>query len=189
MKLRLAEKVLALKTGDITQESVDAVVNAANSRLSGGGGVDGAIHRAGGPSIMEECRRIGHCPTGSAVLTGAGNLKAKYVIHAVGPIWRGGNADEETLLRQAYRSSLELADSHGIESISFPSISTGAYGYPVKEAARAALSEVMDFLSRHPTSTIKEVNFVLFDHKTFEAYAEALRTIAEERSLSTHLEE
>jgi O-acetyl-ADP-ribose deacetylase (regulator of RNase III) len=149
----------------------------------GGGGVDGAIHRAGGPAILEECIKIvakqGHLPTGQAVITTGGNMKAKHVIHTVGPIWRGGNQNEPALLASAYRESLKLAAANNITSISFPSISTGAYGYPLDKAASIALKEVAAFLEQ-PTS-IKEVVFVLFDGRTFEAYAEALRKIKGEK--------
>ena len=131
MKVRINKSFLSLVVGDITKESADAIVNAANSGLRGGGGVDGAIHRAGGPSIMEACRKIGFCPTGSAVLTPAGLLKAKYVIHAVGPIYQDGRHDEAMLLRSAYMSCLDLASRHGIKSIAFPALSAGAYGYHV----------------------------------------------------------
>src|SRR5690606_9295009 len=135
MRMVVGETEIRLKQGDITREEVDAIVNAANSGLLGGGGVDGAIHRAGGPEIMEECRQIrarqGGCPTGKAVVTGAGKLKARYVIHAVGPVWRGGDGGEEELLRSAYRESLQRAAERQLQRIAFPSLSTGAYGYPV----------------------------------------------------------
>ncbi len=161
--------------GDITKESADAIVNAANSGLRGGGGVDGAIHRAGGPSIMEACRKIGFCPTGSAVLTPAGLLKAKYVIHAVGPIYQDGRHDEAMLLRSAYMSCLDLASRHGIKSIAFPALSAGAYGYPVHSAARVALETVMEYLNGHPE--IEVVDFVLFSQDVYEAFAEELQDL------------
>lgn len=171
-------KVLRLIIGDITRVPADAIVNAANSALRGGGGVDGAIHRAGGPSIMRELDEIrarqGGCPTGSAVVTGAGNLPARYVFHAVGPIWRGGQQNEAELLASCYRTCLTLAEEHGVDTISFPSISTGAYGYPVREAASIAIEEVCRHLER-PETRLREVIFVLFDQSTWEAYAEALR--------------
>ncbi len=128
--------IIELFQGDITKLEVDAIVNAANSRLAGGGGVDGAIHRAGGPAIMAECRTIGSCPTGEAVITTAGNLPAKYVIHTVGPVYRGGASGEAKLLQNAYANSLGLAEKHGLKSIAFPSISTGVYGYPIAEGVK-----------------------------------------------------
>jgi O-acetyl-ADP-ribose deacetylase (regulator of RNase III) len=178
---------LRLLQGDITRQISDAIVNAANSSLMGGGGVDGAIHRAGGPAILEECKQIvarqGRLATGKAVITTGGNLKAKHVIHTVGPIWRGGSQGEPGLLASAYRESLKLAADNNLESLTFPSISTGVYGYPVNEAARVAISTVIAFLSQEKTS-IKEVVFVLFDARTFAAYALALREAAEEMELS-----
>ena len=139
MTIKIGTSTLSIVEGDITKESTDAIVNAANSGLRGGGGVDGAIHRAGGPAIMQECRAIGHCPTGQAVITTGGNLKARYVIHTVGPVWSGGARNEAALLRSAYLESLKLAAKKGLKSVSFPAISTGAYGYPLHEAARIAL--------------------------------------------------
>jgi O-acetyl-ADP-ribose deacetylase (regulator of RNase III) len=172
---------LAIIQGDITQQTTDAIVNAANSGLMGGGGVDGAIHRAGGPAILEECKQIvakqGRLPTGQAVITTGGKLKAKYVIHTVGPIWRGGNNNEATLLESAYRESLKLAAKHKLTSVSFPSISTGAYGYPLAEAAKIALKAAASFLKEQDTS-LKEVVFVLFDARSYQAYATALEALA-----------
>jgi len=163
--------------GDITEQETDAIVNAANSGLAGGGGVDGAIHRAGGSAIMEECRRIiaeiGRLETGKAVVTSGGRLKAKYVIHTVGPVWRGGNRGEAELLASAYQESLRLASGYGLKSISFPSISTGAYGYPVAEAAEVALKAVISFLQGFSTS-LEEIYFVLYDARTYGAYASKL---------------
>ena len=154
--------------GDITEQDVEAVVNAANSRLAGGGGVDGAIHRAGGPEIMKELKeKYRGCPTGSAVITGGGRLKAKYVIHAVGPVYSGSAKDRE-LLAGAYRKSLELCSEYQVKSVAFPSISTGAYGYPVHEAAHIAVKTAADYLENH--SEIKLARFVLFDAHTFETY-------------------
>jgi O-acetyl-ADP-ribose deacetylase (regulator of RNase III) len=171
---------LHLKPGDITRETVDAIVNAANSSLMGGGGVDGAIHRAGGPVILEECQKIvakqGQLPTGRAVITTGGNLPARYVIHTVGPVWRGGNHGEPTLLAGAYTESLKLAAQNNLATIAFPSISTGVYGYPVDKAARVALQMVADFLKTAPYK-LKEVTLVLFDTRTLEAYREAAREI------------
>ncbi len=167
--------------GNITQQTTEAIVNAANSSLMGGGGVDGAIHRAGGPAIMEECKQIvarrGRLPTGKAVITTSGNLKAKYVIHTVGPVWHGGGKGEPELLTSAYQESLKLAAENKLSSISFPSISTGVYGYPVSQAAKVATGAVITFL-RQSTTPIKEVVFVLFDAKTFATYSSALRETA-----------
>lgn len=172
---------LILVQGDITRQITDAIVNAANSSLMGGGGVDGAIHRAGGPSILEECKRMvarqGRLPTGQAAMTSAGNMKAKYVIHTVGPVWHGGSQGEAELLAGAYRESLKLAADRGLCSISFPSISTGAYGYPLPGAARIALQTVVAFLKERTTS-IKQVNFVLFGLDALDAYEAALRETA-----------
>ncbi len=164
---------VVLVEGDITAQRVDAIVNAANSRLAGGGGVDGAIHRRGGPSIMEECRRIGGCPTGSAVVTGAGNLPARWVIHAVGPVWSGGRRGEDDLLASAWRESLERAREIGARTVAFPSLSTGAYRFPVDRAARIALATVRDWLEAHP-GELDEVRIVLFDRPTLDAWKEAL---------------
>jgi O-acetyl-ADP-ribose deacetylase (regulator of RNase III) len=173
------QATLSIIQGDITRQATDAIVNAANSGLMGGGGVDGAIHRAGGPAILEECKQIvsrqGRLPTGQAVITTAGNMKAKHVIHTVGPVWHGGSRGEPELLASAYRESLKLAAANDLSSVSFPSISTGVYGYPVDEASRVALREVISFLSE--TSSVKEVVFVLFDSRTFEAYTAALNEI------------
>jgi O-acetyl-ADP-ribose deacetylase (regulator of RNase III) len=173
------QATISVIQGDITHQTTDAIVNAANSSLMGGGGVDGAIHRAGGNIILEECIKIvakqGHLPTGKAVITTAGNMKAKHVIHTVGPIWRGGHEDEAALLASAYRESLKLAAANKLDSVSFPSISTGAYGYPVKEAAMIALKEAADFLNK--TSSVKVVFFVLFDPHTFEAFTNALEKV------------
>ena len=168
---------LVIVQGDITGQATDAIVNAANPGLMGGGGVDGAIHRAGGPSIMEECKQIvikqGHLPTGKAVITAGGNLKAKYVIHTVGPIWQGGGKGEAALLASAYQESLKLAAEYSLTSVSLPSISTGAYRYPLAEAARVAIEAVVSFLREQDTS-VKEVVFVLFDSRNYQAYASAL---------------
>lgn len=177
MKIVVNGVTIELKRGDITLEDTDAIVNAANSRLAGGGGVDGAIHRAGGPSIMEECRKIGSCPTGNAVMTGGGRLKAKYVIHTVGPVYRDGGRKEEKLLAGAYLNSLKLADEKGLSSIAFPSISTGAYGYPVNEASVVALKAVVGF-SKSGTS-LKLIRFVLFSETDLKTYERALKQAVE----------
>ncbi|MBA7466373.1 MAG: O-acetyl-ADP-ribose deacetylase [Dehalococcoidia bacterium] len=170
---------LSLLQGDITRQSTDAIVNAANSGLMGGGGVDGAIHRTGGPAILEECKQIvsrqGRLPTGEAVITTGGNLKARHVIHTVGPVWHGGQSGEPELLASAYRQSLRVAVANGLKSISFPSLSTGAYGYPVSLAAAVALETVIDFL--HQQESLEEVVFVLFDSATYQKYGQALAAL------------
>lgn len=169
-------KILRLVTGDITRVEADAIVNAANSGLAGGG-VDGAIHRAGGPSIMRELdgirARIGRCATGSAVVTAAGKLPAKYVFHAVGPVYRDGKHQEPELLASCYRTCLELAEQHGAQKISFPSISTGIYGYPMQEAAAIAVGEIVRHLSR-PDATVREVILVLYDTHACDIHAAQL---------------
>ncbi len=175
MEVTVNKSKLVLVQGDITTEATGAIVNAANSRLAGGGGVDGAIHAAGGPAIMAECRKIGSCPTGEAVITTGGNLKAAYVIHTVGPIYRGGAHGEEKLLSSAYRKSLELASKKGIRSVSFPSISTGAYAYPISQAARVALKTVIEYLTYH--TDIELVRFVLFGAVDLEVYEAALKDL------------
>jgi O-acetyl-ADP-ribose deacetylase len=175
MKVTINKSTLSLVEGDITGEETDAIVNAANSRLAEGAGVDGAIHRAGGPSIMAECRKIGGCPTGQAVITTGGNLKAKYVIHTVGPIYQGGRKGEADLLKSAHLESLKLASAKKLKSIAFPAISTGVYGYPLKEAAQIALLTAMDYLEKH--SDIEMVRFVLFGRKTYDVFAEELKKL------------
>jgi len=166
-------KKLEIRQGDITRLDVDAIVNAANTKLLGGGGVDGAIHRAAGPHLLEECRTIGGCPTGEARITGGYNLPARHVIHTVGPVWRGGSSDEPELLASAYRESLKLATAYKLISISFPSISTGAYGYPLSEAAKVAMCTVIDFLQNNPTP-LELVLFVLWGSEAYQAYKTAL---------------
>ncbi len=173
-EIRVGAARIEIVRGDITQQEVDAIVNAANSRLAGGGGVDGAIHRAGGPRIMEECRTVGGCPTGSAVATTGGDLHARWVIHAVGPVWHGGGSREADLLASAYRASLEAARGKGARSIAFPSISTGAYGYPIRDAARIALASVLVFLA-DPEAGLDRVRFVLFSDPDLAVYEEAAR--------------
>ncbi len=168
MKINLLE-------GDITKISVDAIVNAANNSLMGGGGVDGAIHRAGGKIIHEECMKIvekqGGCPTGEAVFTSAGNLPAKYVIHTVGPIWRGGKNYEDVLLKNCYINSLKLAEKLNVSSISFPNISTGVYGFPKERAAQIAIDTVLNYKSE----IIQIINFVCFDDENFQLYKKILK--------------
>lgn len=172
---------LSIVQGDITVQKTDAIVNAANSGLMGGGGVDGAIHHAGGPAILEECKQIvarqGRLPAGQAVITTAGRMPSRHVIHTVGPIWHGGSQGEAEVLASAYRESLKLAAASNLTSVSFPSISTGAFGYPVSEAAAIALRTVIDFLKT--ASSVKEVVFVLFDSRTYETYTSALRNISQ----------
>lgn len=181
MEMMLGKARLSLVRGDITRQETEAIVNAANSSLLGGGGVDGAIHRAGGPQILAECEAIraaqGGCATGKAVITGGGNLRARYVIHTVGPIWRGGEEDEDRLLANAYRNSLALASERGIRSLSFPSISTGAYRFPIARAARIALGAVREYLEEHE---LDEVRFVLFSESDLEAYERAWEEMGRE---------
>ncbi|HEY0076988.1 MAG TPA: O-acetyl-ADP-ribose deacetylase [Abditibacteriaceae bacterium] len=175
MQIKIGETTLELVKGNIVQQEVDAIVNAANTGLAGGGGVDGAIHRAGGKSIMEECRTLQGCPTGSAKATSAGNLSAKWVIHAVGPFYSNRAKDPE-LLASAYRTSLEIAVQKECESIAFPSLSTGAYRYPLHEAAPIALGTIIEFLRSQPHN-LKLVRLVLFDDKALTAYEKALRAL------------
>lgn len=176
MEIEINNSLLVIEEGDITTESTDAIVNAANSQLIGGGGVDGAIHRAGGPSIMQACYKIGSCPTGKAVITTAGKLKAKYIIHTVGPIYRGGNKGEADLLKSAYLESLKIASSKKLKSISFPAISTGAYGYPIQKAAHIALQTTIEYLQEH--SDIKLVRFILYDQHTYEIFKKELQNLS-----------
>lgn len=180
MERRFGTGTIRLRVGDITEEVADAIVNAANSTLLGGGGVDGAIHRAGGPAILSECRRIrvrqGGCPPGEAVITTGGNLPARHVIHTVGPVWKGGGLGEAGTLASCYRNCLRIAGEYRLRTVSFPSIGTGAYGYPVEPAACVAVAEVASFLGaggRDP----QEVRFVLFDPDTFRAYEQALNRL------------
>ena len=174
-EFKIGKSIVRLVKGDITEMKTEVIVNAANSLLEGGGGVDGAIHRKGGPKILEECKKIRATqwpeglPTGKAVITGAGNLKAKYVIHTVGPVWRGGTNGEPKLLANAYQNSLRLAASKRVKSIAFPSISTGIYGYPVELACNVALEAVKEFLEKE--NSLEEVIFVLFSESALKAYA------------------
>jgi len=180
MEFLVGNAKLELIKGDIIDVDADAIVNAANSTLLGGGGVDAAIHRKGGPKILEECKRMratewpDGLPTGCAVITSGGNLKARHVIHTVGPIWHGGFHEEAKLLKQAYRSSLKLAVANGLKTVAFPSISTGAYGYPVEEASRTAVDAVKDFLEKE--DNLQKVIFVLFSERDFEVYLKAAKT-------------
>jgi O-acetyl-ADP-ribose deacetylase (regulator of RNase III) len=168
-------KRIEVVLGDITKVSVDAIVNAANNTLLGGGGVDGAIHRAAGPELLEECRQLNGCETGKAKITKGYKLPAKYVIHTVGPIWRGGNANEDELLASCYRNSLQLAVENSIKTIAFPSISTGVYRFPVKRAAKIAMFEISRFLNE--IDSIEKVLMVCFDKGTMDAYSQALSQI------------
>ncbi|HOC61063.1 MAG: O-acetyl-ADP-ribose deacetylase [Syntrophaceae bacterium] len=168
MKTKISQTIIELFLGDITLEETDAIVNAANSRLAGGAGVDGAIHSAGGPSIMAECRKIGGCPTGQAVITAGGNLAARYVIHTVGPVYRGGGHNEAGLLASAYQNSLKLAVRHGLKSIAFPAISCGIYGYPVSDAAHVALKICFDFAREN--ADLEKIRHVLFDQRTYDLF-------------------
>ncbi len=175
MEAQLGQTLLRMIKGDITEQETEAIVNAANSGLMGGGGVDGAIHRAGGPQILAECKEIrakqGMLPPGQAVITTGGRLKARYVIHTVGPVWSGGGRGEDETLRSAYRSCLSLARERGISSVSFPSVSTGIYHFPVDRAARIALGEVKDFISSQ--TGLAEVRFVLFNDQVLREFEAA----------------
>lgn len=160
---------------DITRQHVDAIVNAANSSLLGGGGVDGAIHRAAGPRLLAECRTLGGCPTGQAKITRGYNLSAKHVIHTVGPIWRGGNSSEDQLLESCYQNSLKLAVEHGIKTLAFPSISTGVYGFPIERASRIAAKTVKAFLEDE--ESIEKVVFVCFGQHDYQVYQDAIKEV------------
>jgi len=165
---------IELLQGDITQLKVDAIVNAANTRLLGGGGVDGAIHRAAGPELLAECRTLGGCPTGEAKITPAYQLPARYVFHTVGPVWSGGQRNEETLLEDCYTHSLNLAERNNVKTIAFPSISTGAYRFPIEKASRIAVNTVRDFL--RTATTVQKVIFICFSKKDYDVYQIQLQT-------------
>ena len=169
----ISERVMVVE-GDITKQKVEAIVNAANSSLLGGGG-DGAIHRAAGPRLVEECRTLGGCPTGEAKITKGYNLPAKWVIHTVGPVWHGGARREDELLASCYRTSLELAVEMGIRTIAFPAISTGVYGFPLERATAIAVSEVRSFLEKNPS--LEKMVFVCFDEYTYECYLNAAKDV------------
>ncbi len=175
MQARINQTLIELVFGDITKETTDAIVNAANSQLAGGAGVDGAIHAAGGPAIMAQCRQIGGCPTGQAVITTGGHLQARFVIHTVGPVWHGGAQHEPQLLKAAYQNSLQLAAKNGLQSIAFPAISCVVYGYPVHDAASIALSTCIEF-AQH-TSSLTLIRHVLFNQRIFDIYTRELHTI------------
>jgi O-acetyl-ADP-ribose deacetylase (regulator of RNase III) len=176
MENAMSEEFIEIVQGDITRMEVDAIVNAANTSLLGGGGVDGAIHRAAGPQLLAECRTLGGCPTGEARITGGYELPARHVIHTVGPVWHGGDRREDELLVDCYRNSLLLAAENAVETIAFPSISTGAYRFPIGRAARIALRESQDFLRRGGTS-VRKVYFVCFSEGDAEVYREAWREL------------
>ena|SRR5256885_9737385 len=173
MNTRQIRSRIEVVEGDITQQKVDALVNAANTTLLGGGGVDGAIHRAAGPELLEECRTLGGCPTGQAKITSAYNLPAKWVIHTVGPVWRDGNHDEDELLANCYRNALAFGEERGIRTMAFPSISTGAYGFPMERAARIAVTEIKGFLER--TASVEKVFLVCFGKNAFDIHAKTVR--------------
>ncbi len=175
MEAKFGKATLELLQGDITEQDTDAIVNAANRSLLGGGGVDGAIHRAAGPQLLAECRTLGGCPTGEAKITKGYNLKARHVIHTVGPIYHSEGEKASGLLASCYRRSLEVASAGGLKSIAVPSISTGAYGYPLQEAAPIALRTVVDYLKSHPD--IQWVRFVLFGQEAYRAYETALQDL------------
>jgi len=185
VRIQIGTAALELVQGDITKQDTEAIVNAANSSLLGGGGVDGAIHRAGGPEILAECRELHGCATGDAKITTGGRLKAKYVIHAVGPIyWREGPERAEELLASAYRRSLEVATAHGVKSVAFPAISTGAYGYPMDEGARVALQTALEYLSAQEDSGISLVRFVLFSSGAYQVFQRVLSGLIEDAARS-----
>lgn len=175
MKQIVNQATVELVRGDITRQETDAIVNAANSSLLGGGGVDGAIHRAGGSAILEECKRLNGCATGDAKITTGGNLKARYVIHTVGPVYRNGKSGEPALLASCYRRSLEVAQANNVRTIAFPSVSTGVYGYPFDEAAEIALKTVKQYLEEN--SGIQWVRFVLFNEPVYKAFEDAMNTL------------
>ena len=176
MQVKVGDCILEIVKGDITEQDTEAIVNAANEALIPGGGVDGAIHRKGGPEILEELRsKYKGCPTGSAVITGGGKLKAKFVIHAVGPVYKGGNRGEAELLKKTYESALKLALEHGISSISFPAISTGAYRFPLEEAAKIAISTVIEFIKKHKFP--KLVRFVLWTDDAYQTFSQVAKEL------------
>lgn len=178
--LVVGDSVILVTVGDITELDTEAIVNAANSSLKGGGGVDGAIHKAGGPAILEECKKIikkqGELPPGEAVITAGGNLKAKHVIHTVGPVWEDGNKGEPDVLRNCYVNSLKLAKENGLKTIAFPAISAGAYGYPPRDASKTALISIADFLQDE--DYFEEVRCVLYDQEVYRIYLQTLTDIS-----------
>jgi O-acetyl-ADP-ribose deacetylase (regulator of RNase III) len=170
-------KRIAVVEADITKQNVDAIVNAANTTLLGGGGVDGAIHRAAGPELLEECRKLGGCPTGQAKITRAYQLRAKWVIHTVGPVWRDGKHREDELLASCYRNCFALAAERGINTLAFPAISTGAYGFPLDRATAIALKETVDFLKRN--NSVEKIIFACFGKAAYDAYHATLNTVSD----------
>ena len=185
MRFQIGTAALELVQGDITTQDTEAIVNAANSSLLGGGGVDGAIHRAGGPEILAECRQLGGCATGDAKITTGGRLKASYVIHTVGPVyWQEGPERAEELLASAYRRSLEVAAENSLRSMAFPAISTGVYGYPMDEGARVALQTVIDYLTAQEDDAIRLVRFVLFSGKAYQVFQRVLSGLIEDAAPS-----
>ena len=176
---RYNDTEIVVVQGDIIKVKVDAIVNAANNTLLGGGGVDGAIHRAGGRIILEQCKKIGGCPTGEARITVGGNLPCKYVIHTVGPIYKDGKSGEEELLYNAYYNSLKLAKEYNLESVAFPSISTGAYGYPLEKAMKTAIKAVIDFIEEENFPRI--INFILFSERDFSIYNDYLKSLLKDK--------
>ncbi len=175
MRIEINNSAIELVQGDITKQDTDAIVNAANSSLLGGGGVDGAIHRAAGPELLAECRTLGGCDSGDAKITRGYRLKARYVIHAVGPVYRGGQHGEDELLASAYRRSLESATENQLASVAFPAISTGIYGYPLEAAARVALRTIINFIQEHDELTL--VRMVLFDTRALEVHERVLQEL------------
>lgn len=175
MKAAGIQERIAVVEGDITRQRVDAIVNAANTTLLGGGGVDGAIHRAAGPELLEECRMLGGCVTGQAKITKGHRLLAKWVIHTVGPVWRDGSQGEDELLASCYRSSFSLVEQHGIRTVAFPSISTGAYGFPMERAARIAVTETKKFLDRN--TSVEKILLVCFGKNAHDAHVQAVKEI------------
>lgn len=171
----MAQNKIKVIEGDITRQQVDAIVNAANSTLLGGGGVDGAIHRAAGPGLLAECKTLNGCPTGQAKITGGYNLPARYVIHTVGPVWRGGHHDEDALLAQCYQNSLALVKKHKLKTVAFPSISTGAYGFPMERAARIAVTEIKNFLEKEGQPD--QVILVCFGQRAYQIHQAAVKEI------------
>jgi O-acetyl-ADP-ribose deacetylase (regulator of RNase III) len=185
--MQIRGTTLELVEGDITDQDTDAIVNAANSSLLGGGGVDGAIHRAGGPEILAACRKLHGCATGNAKITTGGRLRARYVIHAVGPVYRREDPQRAAeLLASAYRRSLEVAEEHTLRTVAFPSISTGAYGYPMDEAAAVALRTVIEFLSQQGESGIELVRFVLYGQRAYETYQRVLARLMDGEQPGPH---
>jgi O-acetyl-ADP-ribose deacetylase (regulator of RNase III) len=175
MEFKVNNSIIKLVQGDITKQATQAIVNAANRSLLGGGGVDGAIHRAGGPAILAECKKLGGCDTGDAKITTGGKLPAAFVIHTVGPVWHGGRSREAELLASAYRRSLEVAEANRVTSLSFPSISTGVYRFPLDRASKIAIGTVVDYMKGD--TKIKEVDFVLFSDSDFKVYEHTIKEI------------